>query len=284
MAQLRHWSLLTLMMVAACSGGEKPAEPAEAPVAAEEPAEAPALDKLDPAKLEADRQNIALVPSPAETQKALKAAGIDTELNSLISDHGFDFEAAELDEVAVRTGVVLADLLLTVKTSDDAQLLDHLEKLRTGMNQLNGGSDIDSLIQDMQERIRNKSVTRDEMLKEIDELSGAVIPELEFNGQERVVPLIEAGSWLEGANLVAKAVKAAGDPSKAEGLLKQPHVVEYFIKYVKNEGSEKAPPAVTEKLEASLNTLKGLAEKTEPLDEADIDQVVQVTNDVLALL
>ena len=50
------------------------------------------------------------------------------------------------------------------------------------------------------------------------------------------------------------------------------------------EGKDKAPAAVTEKLEASLQTLKGLAEKPESLNEQDIDTVIKVTEDVLALL
>ena len=38
------------------------------------------------------------------------------------------------------------------------------------------------------------------------------------------------------------------------------------------------------KLISSLNTLKALAEKTEPLTAEDTDSVIQVTDGVLALL
>ena len=117
------------------------------------------------------------------------------------------------------------------------------------------------MLGDMEERVKADSVTRDELLREFDELSGAVIPELEFNGKNRVVPLIEAGTWLEGANLVARAVDSSSNPAAADVLLKQPAVVDYFIKYVKVEGADKAPAVITEQLETALNTLKGLAEK-----------------------
>ncbi len=53
---------------------------------------------------------------------------------------------------------------------------------------------------------------------------------------------------------------------------------------MKTDGAEKAPEAVTKKLEESLLELKGLAEKTEPLTDDDIKRVVEVTNAVLALL
>ena len=48
--------------------------------------------------------------------------------------------------------------------------------------------------------------------------------------------------------------------------------------------AEKAPEAVTKKLEESLNTLKGLAEKAEPFTKEDLTTVSAVTGDVLGLL
>ena len=228
-------------------------------------------------------ENIALVPSPVETEKALVAAGIDTRLSSLIPPRTLDMDVADLDQAALRSGVVLADMLLTVKTAEKEELLAYLSKIRVGMKQLQGGKDIDATLRDMTERIRADSVSRGELLKEFDELSGAVIPELEFNGNDRVVPLIEAGSWVEGANLVSKAVKEKGDASSADQLLKQPAVVEYFSRYVKKEG-DRAPAAITQQLVESLDTLEGLAKKTEALTMEDIDTVILVTDNVLKLL
>ena len=57
------------------------------------------------------------------------------------------------------------------------------------------------------------------MLKEFDELSGVLVPELEYEAGDWVVPLIQAGSWLEGAHLVAGAVKSEGKFDEAGKLL-----------------------------------------------------------------
>jgi hypothetical protein len=287
---LRSLPLAVLIALAGCTGQTAPtADTAtETPAAAEtdaQPEAAPELGDMDPSKLQegADKK-FTLVPSPVETQGALESAGIDTKLATLIEDRSFEYEDQDTDDVAVRTGVVIADMLLTVKTATDEQLVDRLQKIKKGMEVLKGGDDIQKTLDDLIDRVKGEAVNREELLKELDELSGAVIPELEFNGVERIVPLIQAGSWLEGANLVAKASKAAGKPSAADEILKQPAVVEYFITYVKTEGKEKAPAAVTEKLEASLTTLKALAEKEGSLNEEDIQTVIQVTEDVLALL
>ena len=97
------------------------------------------------------------------------------------------------------------------------------------------------------------------------------------------MPLIQAGSWLEGANLVAKAVEAKGNPSAADSLLKQPSVVSYFIGYVA-EGQHEGTRRRDCKAPESLNTLKTLAEKQEALTADDIKTVIEVTSGVLALL
>lgn len=270
---------LALLAVVACGN---PPPPAETPTPTPE---APATPPpLTPEQLAGGAENIALVPSVIETQSALEAAGITTKLADLLKEKQFDMASKDKDNVAVRTGVVIADLMLTVKTASDEKLVEHLDRIKQGLEMLEGGADIAATVTDIKDRVKGKSVTRDELLKELDELSGAVIPELEFNGQKRIVPLIQAGSWLEGANLVGKAVKGANNPGAADAMLKQPAVVDYFIKYVKTEGAEKAPAAVTQKLEESLTVLKGLAEKKEPFTAADIDTVIKTTDDVLALL
>jgi len=285
MKSIRPWILVAALLAATgCSRGTEQAPDVTGPETPATSTENPASPEVTKDSLAESAENVALVPSPVETQRALERTGIETQLAELIQDRDFDVTNADIDNAAVRTGVVIADLLLTVKTSSDEDLLARMDQVQKGMAQLDGGQDILRTIDDIKERIRGDAITRDELLKELDELSGAVIPELEFNGRERVVPLIQAGSWLEGANLLSKAVKASGQPDAADGLLKQPAVVDYFLTYVQTKGAERAPEAVTKKLEESLVTLKGIANKSEPLDMQDIDTVIKTTDDVLGLL
>lgn len=279
---LRPWMVVVLLATTACSGGQTAPAPAPAPAAAaQENPETPTVTKKE---LADDSENSTLVPSPVETQRALERAGIETQLSALISQRKMDVTNENPDDAAVRTGVVIADMLLTVKTSSKQELLTQLDQVETGMQQLKGGHDIQATIEDIKDRVKGDAVTRDELLKELDEISQAIIPELNFNGRERVVPLIQAGSWLEGANLLAKAVQKANKPSAADALLKQPAVVDYFLHYVKTQGQDKAPEAVTAKLETSLQTLEGIANKKGSLTSDDIDTVAKTTDDVLALL
>ncbi|HHO54155.1 MAG TPA: hypothetical protein ENK18_25610 [Deltaproteobacteria bacterium] len=283
----RWWSIVAL--VVACTGATEEVDPqADAPagVNTEAPAnpETPEVGTVE--QMSKGAESVALVPSPIETQKALEASGIDTQLASLIPEHAFDLEAADTDHAAVRSGVVLADLLLTVKSAKKAEMIQRIDTIARGMEQLEGGDDIQSTLKEMRARIEADAVTRDELLQEFDELSGAVIPELRFNGQDRVVPLIQAGSWLEGANLVSRALEDVPDDRRGGGerLLKAPSVVDHFTTYVQTEGSDAAPEVVTKKLRETLGVLKALAEKTEPLTTEDLTAVTKATGDVLALL
>jgi hypothetical protein len=280
---LRTTTLIGLVALLSACGAAPPGVDTATPPPVE-PGPPPLGDTLPLDQLAGADKKYTLVPSPVETQGARASAGIESKLADFIQPREMQFDDQDIDDVAVRTGVVIADMLLTVKTASNEQLVERLGRIKLGMKALNGGDDIGKTIDDVIERVKAGSVSRDDLMKELDELSGAIIPELEFNGNKRVVPLIQAGSWLQGANLVAKACDAKATPAAADGILKQPHVVDYFIEYVKGEGKEKAPAAVTEKLEGSLSTLKGLATKPEPFTADDIKVVIQVTEDVLALL
>ena len=66
-----------LLGLGACSGGEPPAAPPE-PVVETPPARA----EVSKEQLEANADNVALVPSPAEMDMALSRAGIDKKLSN----------------------------------------------------------------------------------------------------------------------------------------------------------------------------------------------------------
>ncbi len=284
----QKWTRGMFLSLALASGlvactGETPTEQPPKQPPAEQPAKAPVPADVDKATLAAQAENIALVPSPAEMQKALDRAGITADLAAKVPDRKLKMDVPNKDQVAVRTGVILADLLLTVKSAEKAKLSSHLAEIKTGMGELGAGSDIAATIDDLDGQIQNDSISRDDLVKELDQLSGAVIPEIEYEAGERSVPLIQAGSWLEGANLVAGAIIESGKYDNATDLLKQPAVVGYFQSYVKTEGQDKAPSEVISQLETTLNTLADVCTH-EKLSEEDVQTIHTSTAAVLDLL
>ena len=109
-----------------------------------------------------------------------------------------------------------------------------------------------------------------------------MISELKYEAGDWVIPLIQAGSWLEGAYLVSSAIQKEKN-LEAEVLLRQPGAAAYFGRYVNREGRKKAPPAVINKLSETLKRLEELAKK-EKLTESDIKEVNNLTGELLTLL
>ena len=121
------FSLLT-----ACGGGEESSStPETAPAAA---AEAPAAPAGLTEAMRAAASEEHLVPSPGEMQAAMSSAGIQTTLASLVSTREMDMSNPNKDHIAVRTGVVLADLLLTVSDADKADTVSRFKQIREGLS------------------------------------------------------------------------------------------------------------------------------------------------------
>lgn len=279
--------LLTALVGPACSGDSTDTKPTTAAPGKEPPTTPPTEvkppDPIALAELQASAQNITLVPSPAEMQRALTKAGVSAGLDKLVVERKLKMDVENKDVIAVRTGVILADALLTVKDAPKAKLTERLGAVKTGLVSLGAGTDLPRTIDELIARINNDAINRDDLVKELDDIHGAAIPEIKYEAGERAVPLIQAGSWLEGSNLVASAVIAANAPDAGTQLLRQPQVADYFLKYVQVEGQGKAPDEVVKQLESTLQKLKLLASQP-ALTLDDVKEVKAQTDAVLALL
>lgn len=273
--------LFSIALVSGCAS-EPEVPPAPVEPAAAQPEKAADL-KLDAAQLQAQPKTDALVPSPAEMQATLTKAGLTSQLGTMVADRDVVTKVENLDQAAVRVGVVLADLVLTIKDAPKERVVAQLGRLKEGLEALGAGADTAATLDDLINRVKTEAVSRDDLIKEMDELSGVMVPELKFEGKEWMVPLIQAGSWLEGAHLVAGAIKAEGKADAAAHLLQQPAVVDHFLKYVQHEGRDKAPDAVVDKLQATLMTLKEVTAKP-TLTAEDIETIHSATGAVLTLL
>lgn len=268
------FSLLT-----ACGGGEESSStPETAPAAA---AEAPAAPAGLTEAMRAAASEEHLVPSPGEMQAAMSSAGIQTTLASLVSTREMDMSNPNKDHIAVRTGVVLADLLLTVSDADKADTVSRFKQIREGLGVLKAGEDLPREIDDLIERIEADSLTGDKLVFELDQLRAAVIPEISYEA-DWTLPMLQAGAWLEGAHLVSQAL--GDDPNGAgTALLKQPEVVDYFLRYVQQEGDGRAESAVLDTLKATLGKIKEICSQ-DAMTADDIKAIHESTGVVLDLL
>lgn len=231
---------------------------------------------------------VGLVPSPAEMQTALSKAGISDKLSESVTSCNRAKFGANKDRAAVVTGVMMADLALTLDgtaqaVGNKAEKIACLNKMKEGFALLGSGQDIPKVIDELIETIQNDASSPGELLKEFDELALILVPELSYEAGDWVVPLIQAGSWLEGSNLVSKAITKSGKADSAGHLMQQPHVADYFLRYVNQSAKGKTSDTVNKKLVETLTTLKSIASK-DKISAADMQAISASTDDVLNVL
>ncbi|MCB9746074.1 MAG: hypothetical protein H6740_26095 [Alphaproteobacteria bacterium] len=273
--------LCAALSLVACQGGPPP-EP-ETPSSSEAPAPKKAAHlQLSPADMK-EAELVALVPSPVEMQEALDRAGITTALAERVPERKISMDDPDKDQVAVRTGVALADLLLTARSAAPPQIGDRLLLVRSGLAALGASPDTLAVFSQLDAQVRNGALTGDELVRELDELSGSFLPRVEGELSDNALPLIRAGAWVEGAWLVSGAVIEKGSYERSGELLKHPDVVAHFRRYVSADRREQVTADVLAQLDTSLTTLGEVTAK-EPFGEAETKAVHEATGAVLDLL
>lgn len=221
-------------------------------------------------------------PSPKEMKITLDKAGVQMALPATRT-----FSTADLgrDHLAVQTGVLLADLVLTVDDSTTEQKVAYLNALKASCESLDVGEDIPGEVDSVREQVESGALDGPKLVHEFDELHGVMVPELEQEDAKWLVPLVQAGSWLEGAHLVSGALRGQTNMEAANNLLRQPTVVRYFQRYVSERAADPEAPAagVIKTLQATLTTLETVSSK-DSLSQADIETIHSETGKVLAIL
>ena len=252
------------------SGGEETA----APQKAEPPAERTDLATL--------AHNTSLVPSPTEVQEAMLHAGVDIKFETYVKRRSMDL-GAEKETVALRTGIVLADLVLTLNNSDKDVLLKDLENLRAGLATIGAGTDIDATLGQVIDHVKTDAVTRQELWLQVEEMREAIYGELAMEAGSQMVPLVQAGSWLEGTYLLSEAIIASGEWGNAHNLLRQPDVVSYFLTQLKAADAQGTEFPMVTLTRGTLEQMHDIAAK-DALTEEDVTKVRDLTGELLGQL
>jgi len=248
--------LWTALTVAGC-GSPPPAPKPE-----------PKTDAPTPAAPSPEAVSKILAPSPLKLETEVREAGVAEALADLVPSTPAEIDTADKDRVAVRTGVVLAYTVLGGKNTPKADFLVQLRSARNGMAALGAGAGLMSTIDDSITKVENDAASREDFLRELDGIVGYSVPEQGWGPDDRTGPLLQAGAWLAGTNVVARAIVRSGKAEAAEKLLRRKDVVNYFLGYAKGTGQQKAGP-IADQLVTTLNKLAEIADKpTLTLDDA----------------
>ena len=237
------------------------------------------FNTLNMEAVEKASNKIDLVPSPIKMQKMLNEAGIAGSLGSFLPKRSIGMNTKDQEQLAIRCGILTADLTLTVDSADPKMMISQLKILKMGMKKLNTGSDIQGVLDELIFVAGKTPINRKELTQELDELSSVIIPEIKHETDDWIVPLIQAGSWLEGVHLISSALQKKGTPSGIN-LLKQPGAAKYFMRYIDREGRQHAPVPIINQLKSTLNKLDAIANK----ESISIEDINMVQSETAALL
>jgi hypothetical protein len=271
--------MLLLALALACSF---PPSPATAPAGAPEPTPAatPPVPVAAPTPAEVSR---VLAPSPEETRKTLEGAGIAADMAQLVPERSFAMDGPDKDIVAVRTGVHLADAVLSARQAPKEKLLARMAAIQQGLATMGAGAGLLSTARALNERFANDAVSREGLLAEVDAIVGAAVPGEGVGPTDRTGPLLQAGAWLTTANVAARAIASSGKWQASDTMFHQADVVRYFRRYAQGDGAGKAPTEFLGRLDTILAALEAVSAH-DAITEADTREIEARTGELLALL
>lgn len=241
------------------------------------------FQKFDQAAINETSEKIDPVPSPLKMSEMLKKAAIESVVAELAKERKNPTLKTDKESIAVQCGVLIADVVLMVNTAPKEALSQRLTNLKDGFNALSVKGGAPETIDEMIETLKEDNFDRKVLLEEMDDLSQAMVAELEYEAGTWVAPLIQAGMWLEGANLISNALASTDKVNEADPFIKQPGIIKYFLRYVQKKAAKTTPKSVVASLESTLKQLHEIAKK-DKLSKEDLGKVTNITSTLLGRL
>lgn len=280
-------TLPLLLALAACTGApstpEPPSTTPDKPTADAQdgPGEAPVSSQE---LMAGDQAFEVLAPSPLALEKQAREAGLGSTLAQVTPSELPPMPPTDdKDAVAFRTGVVFTMVLLSGRESSKEAFLAGVRGLRDGMAALGTGQ---AWLDEMDEAItfiENDAASRQDLLNELDKMIESSVPDQGWGPGDTTGPLVQAGAWLTGIHLTAKAIVTAEQEPAADALLRRPEVADFFLKYLKTEQGAEKSSVFRNKVIEGLTELKALASK-EHLTLADTQRIQTVSGELIELL
>lgn len=297
MAPSRAVALVTLLALSSGCAPVTDGAPAAAPVAGAPQAapigpaprgargNPPAPPPVPPSAGSADQKvKVAISPpSPLTAKRAVAEAGIDAELARLVPVRHFHLQDTSVEVVALRTGVILADTVLSLEITDAAELDQRLGEIAEGLGAIGVAADVCASVADLRTRFARKELDRAGLLPALDALVARVVPPEGLSAQDRGAPLVQAGAWLATTHLVADAAVRGKKTAAADTLLHQAAIADFYLSFVRSGTQGRPPGDALLGIEGQLVALRDLASKA-AFTDADVLAIRDKTAAMLGLL
>ena len=284
-------ALLSLLLLAGCTGGDS-ANDAKDPQGETAPRSTPEPelenvdpedipDKIDLAAVRDTARTAMFVPAPTEFQAALKASAPDVDIRKLVKDSDRKLEGKQPALVALETGVRISNVLMSIHTGDKGKILARMKSASEGLAALKAPGSVTSEINQLIADYEGDTLTSAELGPAFDVLAERINDDLQTKTDPATATLVQAGGWVQGANLLSKALVAAGVTGEAAALLHQPTVLAHFLDFLKKSDPARAgDPNVTAVIQ-EMEAMQAIAGKDE-LSADDVKAVATHTGNILA--
>ncbi len=273
---MRHLLLLSLVLLVACKGDA----PAEAPAATPEPArEAPG--KIDIEAVTNDGRTAMFVPAPSEFEAVLAANVPGADLKSLVPSGTRPLEGLSRPLLALETGTRITAVLLTADAGDRPALVARMKAAREGLVALQAGDavlgEIDVFIAD----VESGALTADELTPALDVLSERIHDALDTRADRSTATLVQAGGWVMGAHLLARALGKGEVTPDAAALFHQASLVYHFEGFLKNSDPARAGDPRLKTVIERIEELRWIAGQDE-ITAQQIKDIERLTGEIIA--
>ena len=274
-----HRLLPLLLLLAACKG-----PPTDAQVPGSEPAPAAAQqvpDKIDFMAVSNDGRTAMFVPAPTEFEAVLAANAPGLDLKSMVPSGTRPLAGLSRPLLALETGTRITAVLLTADREDRAGLVTRLKAAREGLVALDAGEAVLKQVDAFVADVESGSLQASELLPALDVLSERIHAELDEHADRTTATLVQAGGWVQGAHLLARALSRGKLSPDAAALFHQGSLVHHFEFFLKASDPARAGDPVVLGVIEKIGELRWLAGQ-ETLTAAQVKEIEVLTGEFIA--
>ena len=221
------------------------------------------------------------VPNPSEIQNALKALGVSTDVSSLVTEKNFDFRPMDGPQIALNTGVVTADLVLTVDQASNEEIASRVDLIRQGLTELGANQELLDTATQFGERVRAGRLEKDAIVAELDAFQSSFLDGVERYSSTDAAVGLQAGAWVEAVHIISTTLASQDAAGSGAHIFRQPFVVEYFLNYIRANAEKAGDGTLLEGVVPAMEELHTITQK-EALTAEDVATIREKSGTILS--
>ncbi len=269
--------LILSALLFACSS--EPAPEAPAPAAAADPSQ-PVPEKIDFEASVNTGRTAMFVPAPTEFEAVLAANAPGAKLGAALQTGPVTLTGMSKPLLALETGTRINNALVTAKDGDRSGLAKRIGHAKEGLIALQAApavlAEVDSFVVDL----NSGALSDTELVPALDVLAESIQDGLIEGRDNNTSTLVQAGGWVQGAHLLAKALEGREITPDAGALFHQSSLVNHFIVFLQLSGPGRSGDPQVLKVIAQMEELREIAGQ-DPINGEQVARIASLTGEIM---